>query len=128
MQIYYNMPWLKNLNALTTTIKYVAIKKMLFQRQIVLFMPAIPLSALNKQNALTRCWILQMMDLVLTFDNLTKSQTLVLLPAHWIRMVRDVTLINYEKFYPAQNKNPPARLLISLQIFQYSYRTFSTLT
>ena len=88
MQIYYDTPWLKNQNAQMTTTKYVAIKKTLFQRQIVLFMLVISLSALNKQNALTRYWILQMMDLVLTFDNLMKSQILVLLTAHWIRMVR----------------------------------------
>ena len=40
----------------------------------------------------------------------------------------DVTLTDFGKIHPAQNKNPPARLLISLQIFQYSYRTFNILT
>ena len=54
---------------------------------IVLFMPGIPLSVLNKQSALIHCWILQMMELVLIFDNLMKRQILFLLPVHWI-MVR----------------------------------------
>ena len=66
------------------TIKYVVIKKTLLQSGIVLFMPGIPFSVLNVQSALIHCWILQMMDLVLTFDNLMKRQILFLLPAHWI--------------------------------------------
>ena len=34
---------------------------------------------------------------------------------------RDVKLTDFRKFHPAQNL--PTRLLISLQNFQYSYRT-----
>ena len=40
---------------------------------------------------------------------------------------RDVTLTNFRKFHPARNKNPPC-MFISLQNFQYSYRTFNILT
>ena len=87
MLLYFNMPLPRRQNALMITIKYVVIKKTLLLSGIVLFMPGIPLSVLNAQSALIHCWILQMMELVLTFDNLMKRQILFLLPVHWI-MVR----------------------------------------
>ena len=87
MLLYFNMPLLKRQNALMITVKYVVIKKTLLQSGIVLFMPGIPLSVLNAQSALIHYWILQMMELVLTFDNLMTRQILFLLLAHWI-MVR----------------------------------------
>ena len=37
---------------------------------------------------------------------------------------RDVTLTDFGKFHSAQNKNPPARLLISLQNLQYFLQNF----